>query len=175
MFLGRLGVGYTVRTFIRYNLIYPCLFTWFWMMIFSGISLEIDINSTGNLFQVLSNEGEENVMFHIFATLPFGKIISIVTLVIIFISYVTAADSNVSAMSAISTTGINPNNPEAPIGIKIIWGSLIGIIAWVMITSAGVDGIRLLCILGGFPALFIIILAALGILKLQIHEYKKTN
>ncbi len=165
LFLGRLSVGYTIRDFINYNLIFPAIFTCAWMTIFSGASLGLDISSEGKLFTVLSEQGEENIMFMILGDLPYGYWISILALIMIFISYVTAADSNISAMSAISTTGISPENPEAPISMKIVWGSLVGLIAWVMITSAGVDGIRLLCVLGGFPALFILILVGLGLVK----------
>ena len=86
----------------------------------------------------------------------------------IFISYVTAADSNISAMSAMSSKGIRPDDPEAAIWIKIIWGIAIGLISWIMITYAGIDGVRILCVLGGFPALFIIILVGLGLVKMLL-------
>ena len=170
LFLGRLSVGYTVRDFIHFNLILPSLFSCVWMMIFSGIAIENDLASSGALFQILNDRGEENVMFAIFANLPYGKAISLLTLVMVFISYVTAADSNISAMSAISTRGISPENPEAPIALKIVWGLVIGLISWVMITSAGLDGIRLLCILGGFPALFMIIIVAAGLVKILLNK-----
>lgn len=166
LFLGRLAVGYTVRDFINFNLIFPSLFTCIWMTIFSGAALGYDLANESSLLTVLNDQGEENILFTILAALPFGKGISLFVILMIFISYVTAADSNISAMSAISTTGISPENPESPIWIKLVWSTLVGLIAWVMITSAGVDGIRLLCVLGGFPALFIIILVALGIIKL---------
>ena len=165
LFLGRISLGYTVRDFIHFNLILPSLFAILWMTIFGGSALHFDSFLQGELFELMTAKGEESVMYRIFEALPLGRLVSIFTLIIIFTSYVTAADSNVSAMSAMSTKGINPENPEAPILIKIIWGSLIGIIAWVMITAAGVDGIRLLSVLGGFPALFIIILAALGMCR----------
>ena len=173
LFLGRLSVGYTIRDFINYNLIFPAIFTCAWMMIFSGASLGLDISSNGNLFTVLNEQGEENIMFMILGDLPYGYWISILALVMIFISYVTAAASNISAMSAISTSGISPENPEAPISMKVVWGSLVGLIAWVMITSAGVDGIRLLCVLGGFPALFILILVGIGLVKTVYSLRKK--
>ncbi len=170
LFLGRLGVGYTVRDFIHFNLIFPSLFSMIWMVIFSGSALYFDGASDGNLFQLLSTQGEQSVMYAIFDELPLAKIISFITLLTIFVSYVTAADSNVSAMSAMSSHGISPENPEAPLWIKVVWGSLIGVIAWVMITGAGIDGIRLLSVLGGFPALFLIIIVGLGLVKLFLNR-----
>ena len=168
LFLGRLAVGYTVRDFIHFNLLFPSLFTCLWMTVFSGLAIDYDLLYQGALHTILINEGEENVLFTILMDFPFGQLLAFLTIGMIFISYVTAADSNVSAMSAMSSTGIHPENPEAPIWIKVIWGSLIGLIAWIMITSAGIDGIRLLCVLGGFPALFIIIAVGIGLIKMLL-------
>ncbi|MEL6866109.1 MAG: BCCT family transporter [Bacteroidota bacterium] len=166
LFLGRLSVGYTVRDYLHFNLIFPSLFAMLWMSIFSGIALEQDVQSQGDLFDLLTREGEQYVLYRLFESLPLSQGISILTILTLFISYVTAADSNVSAMSAMSSQGINPSNPEAPLWIKVAWGSVIGLIAWIMITTAGVDGIRLLCVLGGFPSLFIILLAGLGLIRI---------
>ncbi len=170
LFLGRLAVGYSVREFVQCNLLLPSLFAILWMSIFSGTTLLFDIAQHGSLFSLMKETGEESVMYAIFNQLPFGRLISISTILMIFISYVTAADSNISAMSSISSHGIDPKHPEAPIWIKIIWGVIIGIISWIMLTYAGIDGIKMLSVLGGFPALFIIILAACGLLKLLIHS-----
>jgi len=169
LFLGRLAVGYTVRQLIHFNLIFPSLFAILWMTIFSGTALHFDISGNGVLYDLMLANGEENVMYAVFNKLPFGKLVSTITLIMVFISYVTAADSNISAMSAISTNGINPDNPEAPLWIKVVWGTLIGVITWVMISSAGIDGIRILSVLGGFPALFIIILVGIGVVKIMLN------
>ncbi len=169
LFLGQLAVGYTVRDYIHFNFLLPCLFISIWLMIFSGISIEFDLQKSGELYNLMKAQGEQNVLYAVLAELPLAQMVSLFTLIIVFISYVTAADSNTSAMSSISSIGINPDNPEAPLTVKIIWGCFIGLIAWIMITTAGVDGIRLLNVLGGFPALFLIIGVMLGLLKLMLN------
>lgn len=167
LFLGRLAVGYSVRSYIHYNLIFPSLFSAFWMLIFSGTVIHFEtVANEGVLSQVLNDDGAQNVIYAILNYLPFTQIISCVFLLIAFLSYVTAADSNTSAMSGISAKGISPNNPEAPLWIQLTWGILIGLVAWIMVCYAGIDGIKLLCTLGGFPALFVVIAVALGLLKL---------
>lgn len=171
LFLGRLGVGYTVRDFIHFNLVFPSLFGGMWMIIFSGAALSLDMGGTGNvLYEVLNTQGEENVIFAIFSQLPLSNLISIFFVLTIFISYVTAADSNTSAMSGISAKGINPENPEAPLSIKIAWGLMIGAVSYIMITFAGVDGIRMTSNLGGFPALFLVICVAIGLVRVLIKR-----
>lgn len=170
LFLGQLSVGYTVRQYIHFNLLLPSLFGGLWMVIFSGTAMQMDMTG-GGLYEVMQTGGEEQVIFAILDVLPFGKVISIVFVLIMFVSFVTAADSNTSAMSGISTKGISPDTPEAPFLIKMIWGIIIGTISFVMVTTAGTDGIKMISVLGGFPALFLIILVAAGAVKMMWESY----
>lgn len=167
LFLGRLSVGYTVRDYIHFNLLLPSLFGGLWMVIFSGTAIGLDMEEGQMLYEVLQNEGPQNVIFSLFGQFPMGLLISFIFLLIAFLSYVTAADSNTSAMSAMSSVGISPENPESPFGIKVIWGLVIGILAWTMIAKAGIDGVKQISVLGGFPALFLIILVGIGLIKMM--------
>lgn len=169
LFLGRIAVGYTVREFILFNLVLPSLFTIAWMSIFGGTSLSFDMQEGQNLFEMMQLKGEEIVMFQVLGSLPLGRIVSLATLIMVFISYVTAADSNVSAMSAISTYGISPKQPEAPLWVKLVWGAIIGSTAWLMVSTAGIEGIRILSVMGGFPALFLVTLVAVGLVKMILN------
>ena len=167
LFLGRLSYGYTVREFIHFNLLYPSIFGAIWMMIFGGTALHFDYFSEGNpIYEVLQNQGIEHVSFTILAALPFDKIISALFLIIVFLSFVTASDSNTSAMSGLSSTGISPDSPEPSLGIKVIWGMAIGAVSLIMITNSGIDGVKMVSNLGGFPALFFMIFAGFALVKL---------
>ena len=150
------------------------------MTIFSSTALEIDLFSENSiLYQTLNTEGgASKVLFQIIETLPWSELTVLIFLFAAFLSYVTAADSNTSAMSGISSTGISPESPEPSIWIKVAWGTLIGIIAWVMIAfsgegeSNGLDGIRMLSNLGGFPALILVIFVSIGLIKLIINSFR---
>jgi len=168
LFLGRLGKGYTVRQFILINLVFPSIFGGLWMMIFSGSAIHFDTLSNGALFQILTDKGPENVIYAIFESLPFTRLISIIFLLITFISYVTAADSNTSAMSNLCTKGITTEHQESPVFIQVIWGTIVGTLAWIMISYSGIEGIKMISVLGGFPALFLVIAISLGALQLMI-------
>jgi choline-glycine betaine transporter len=166
LFLARIGVGYSVRTFIRFNLLYPSLFSILWMIIFGGNALITDLNGSDfPLNDVLTNEGNGQVVFALIKDYPLSTVMSLIFLIAVFISYVTAADSNTTAMSAISSTNIDKEHSEAHFSTKIAWGLLIGVVTWIMIAfsgdgaSTGLDGIRILSNLGGLPALIIAIAA----------------
>ncbi|MGL1884903.1 MAG: BCCT family transporter, partial [Reichenbachiella sp.] len=170
LFLGRLSYGYTVREFIHFNLIIPSIFGGVWMMIFGGSALLMDMETQGQLYQSLQTLGAESIVYQLISTLPIKNLVTLLFLFLIFMSYVTAADSNTSAMSALSTKGITPENQEAPTPIKIIWGILIGVIAWVMIATVGIEGIKMTSILGGFPILFLMIVISLAAIKLMFSK-----
>jgi choline-glycine betaine transporter len=173
LFLGRVAIGYTVRDFINYNLILPSLFSIVWMLIFSGSAIYMDfVGHTANLYGALQKQGPEGVIYAVLDQLPLAQLTGLAFLGTAFLSYVAGADANTSAMSSLSSTGISPESPEAPIWIKIVWGSLVGLIAWVMIANAGIDGIKMASTLGGFPALFLVLAVALGLVKILLRPGK---
>ena len=180
IFLGRIGLGYTIREFIHINLLFPALFAIMWMTIFSSTAIEMDLfGENSPLYQLLIQEGGvSKVIFQILEALPWSNLTIIFFLFAAFLSYVTAADSNTSAMSGISSTGISPESPEPSIWIKVAWGSMVGIIAWVMIAfsgsgeNTGLDGIRMLSNLGGFPALILVLFVSMGLVKLIFDSFR---
>lgn len=175
LFLGRLAYGYTIRQFLLFNWIIPSLFGLFWMSVLSGTAIDLFLNKGLDLGGVLAREGPEAIVFQIFETLPLSKIIAVIFLLTTFLSYVTAADSNTEAMSGISSTGISPSSPAPSIFIKIVWGLTIGAVAYVMISLAGIGGIKMLSNLGGLPALFLIVAINIGLLKLLFLKRGKSN
>ena len=84
-------------------------------------------------------------------------------LVSAFVCFVTSADSNTTAMASISSRDVSLENPEGSLGLKLAWGLLVGATAWVMISFANTEGIKMISVLGGLPAavLLFFIMAAL--------------
>ena len=169
LFLGRLAVGYTVRAFILFNLLLPALFGAVWMVVIAGTTIALDQGSGGELYAVLTSVGPDPLLYRLFSQLGGGSPVLALLIGAIFLSYVTAADSNVSAMSALSTHGISPETPEAPLAIKIVWGVAVGLVATILVAASGIDGIRMMSVLGGFPALFIIVGAALSLTVMAVR------
>ena len=163
LFLGRLARGYTVRRFIEVNLLATSVFGAFWMVAFGGTALVVDGQSGGVLSDTLASGGPEAVAYALLGELPGVRVTAALFLVLVFLSYVTAADSNVSAMSALCVQDIGPDSAEAPVAIKLLWGVVIGTTSWVLVSFAGLDGIRLISTLGGFPAMALLILGAIGL------------
>jgi choline-glycine betaine transporter len=169
LFLGRLGRGYNIRTFIRFNLLFPSLFSLFWMFLFGSYSLYFDALFDGALSRLLQEKGPETIIFELIKQLPLSPWWILFYFFLVFLSFVTAADSNTSAMSGLSTTGISENNAEAASSVKIIWGCIIGITAWIMVSKAGIEGVKMTSNLGGFPALFLYLIVIMGTIRILIQ------
>ncbi|MCP4459923.1 MAG: BCCT family transporter [Cytophagales bacterium] len=172
LFLGRISYGYTVRQFLLFNWLIPSAFSILWMSIFSGTSLHLESSGQLDLVGLLGSKGPEAIIYQIFDYLPGAWLLLVIFLVTMYISYVTAADSSTEAMSGISSFGISPEAPSPPILIKFLWGGIIGLVAWVMVSYSGIDGVRMLSNLGGLPALFLIVLVNVGLVKWLIDKWK---
>ncbi|MEK3806951.1 BCCT family transporter [Bacillus sp. FSL H8-0547] len=156
LFLGRIAYGHTVRAFIIVNFALPAAFGGIWMTIFGGTSIYLQMDD-GKFGEILTNSGPEALVYAALETLPLSEMIIPLYLFIVFISFVTSADSTLAAMGGISSKGITPESPEPGVFIKIVWGITISAVAWVMISFAKIDGIKMLSNLGGVPAVFLVI------------------
>ncbi|WP_342513379.1 BCCT family transporter [Sporosarcina sp. FSL K6-1522] len=176
LFLGRIAYGYSVRTFIVVNFAIPSLFGGLWMTIFGGTTIHRLITDT-KIADIFTTEGPETALYAILADVPLSAVVIPFYLFIVFLSFVTAADSNISAMGGISSSGITPDSPEPSIVIKVTWGVAIAVIAWMMISFAKIDGIKMLSNLGGLPAMILCVLIAISLLKVASNprKYDKTD
>ncbi|WP_028308972.1 BCCT family transporter [Desulfitibacter alkalitolerans] len=171
LFLGRISYGHTVKDFIKMNFFFPAIFGAIWITVFSATSINFQMNGV-DLLGALTNVGPEAVGFTIFRQLPISALIIPFFLFIAFLAFVTAADSNTTAMGGISTSCISPDSPEPPTLIKVVWGLTVGIVAWVMLSFAGIDGIKMLSNLGGFPAMILELAVAVGLILVVSNPRK---
>ncbi|MDW5378288.1 BCCT family transporter [Halomonas sp. HP20-15] len=165
LFLGKISRGYTVREFLRVNLLYPALFASVWILIFSGTALYFQsqlgqTDAGADLYAILNDRGVENVLYELFRQLPFSQVWIPLLLFIAYISYVTAADSQTDAIGNLCTRGLTADSDlNAGIAMKVIWGVIVGVVSWVMVSFVGIDGVKMLSNLGGLPAMLIVLLA----------------
>lgn len=168
LFLGSLGKGYTVREFIRMTVFFPSLFAILWMTIFSGTILSFDMNDPGALKVVLDTKGAEAMVYAFLDRLPLSAVVAAIFMFTVFISYVAGADANTEAMACLCE-GKSANDPTpSSASLKVVWGALICVVSWVMISFAGgIDGIKILGNLGGLPALLIVGGAMFSLYKIK--------
>ena len=174
-FLGQIAYGRTVREFMAINFVLPSLFGAFWMAVFSGTAINYEVLREANLAELLQPDADgqshyELVTFKVFSYLPLPIVLVVFYVISTFICFVTSADSNTTAMAAISSTGISPDAPEGGTWVKVAWGVLVGTVAWVMISFRDINGIKIISVLGGFPACILIFLVMVSLAYVVIHH-----
>lgn len=156
-FLARLGVGYKVKDLIKINFGIPILFNIVWSGIFSNLAINYQLSGKLDLINILNTEGAEATIYAIFREMPGAQIIIILFFVALLLSMITAMDSTTNSIAALSTTGISPEKQEAPVFLKVMWGVMFAVLSYIMLTIAGIDGIKMVSNLGGLPNIFIIL------------------
>jgi glycine betaine transporter len=171
VFLGRVLRGYTIKDAIRCNFVIPALFSTLWMGLFSTATIYYELNGVG-MYDILNNSGPEAVVYAVFEQLPLSIIIIPFYLFIVFISFVTASDSNTNAMAGLCTTGITQEEQESPAWLKVVWGVTMAVVTWLLVSFAGIDGIKAASNLGGFPNMFLMVFMIIGLIKISINPKK---
>ena len=156
-FLARLGVGYKVKDLIKINFGIPILFNIVWSGIFSNLAINYQLSGKLDLINILNTEGAEATIYAIFREMPGAQIIIILFFVALLLSMITAMDPTTNSIAALSTTGISPEKQEAPVYLKVMWGVMFAVLSYIMLTIAGIDGIKMVSNLGGLPNIFIIL------------------
>jgi choline-glycine betaine transporter len=169
VFLGRIGVGYTVRAFVGVNLFIPALFALVWMSIFGGTALSLELFHGAGLKTLLETKGSESLVYAVFHLFPGAVYIIPVFLFTAFVAYVTGANSNTMAMASMSSHGMEAQDTEPALSMKILWGTVVGAVALTMLCLSGIGGIKTLSYLGGIPALFYEWLVGICLLRVALR------
>ncbi len=171
LFLGRIAVGYTVREFVLFNLVAPATFGGIWMMVFGGAAIGADADTAHGLVAALDARGPEAVAYALFNTLPLSQVVIALFISLTFISFVTAMDSNTHSITSVCLKKMSPGQkrPRAERWIKIFWGALIGAVAFIMTSTTGIEGVRMLSNLGGLPGLFILLGMGAVIITMRVN------
>ena len=168
VFLGKILKGYTLRDAIMADFVFPSLFSTVWMGVFSSTSLYYEMNGA-DLYGILLESGEGSVVYAVLDQLPLATLMVVFYLFVVFISFVTAADSTTNVVSGLCTSGLDQDQQESKAWVKIVWGITVGVITWILLSFAGIDGIKQAFDLSGFPMMFLIILMIISLLKVCMN------
>jgi len=164
LFLARISYGRTIREFVLINLIAPALFGVLWFGVFGGYAINLMTSGTFDMFAYMNTAGFDGVMLKLAEFLPMGRVIQPIIIITVMLSYITMADSMTSSISLMSLKD-NLNVKEAPLPIKVFWGSLMGALAVIFVMAGGIGGMKTLLAISGFPVLIVMMFFYAGIMK----------
>ncbi|WP_068088838.1 BCCT family transporter [Polycladidibacter stylochi] len=164
LFYARLGRGRTVREFIAMTLFGPSLFCFVWIAIFGGSAIHLQSTGTLDIWANIQTNGMASTVFAIFGSLPLAKVTMVIFIIAIIASLVTYADPMTSVLATLSCKSSSVDE-EAPKYLKLIWGPAIGTVGYIIIATGGIDGIRGMFTLIGFPLMFLVLAICVSAVK----------
>jgi choline/carnitine/betaine transport len=134
MFIAKISRGRTLRQFVSVVILVPAVISLVWFSIFGTTAIQQQMDGAG-----LIVTPPEEVLFGVLDNLPFPLITSILLILLIAIFFITGADSASLVMGTLSQQG----RPEPSRWVAVVWGSLVGVIAAVLlVTGAEGSGLR---------------------------------
>ena len=136
LFMVRCANGRTLREFVLIEWLLPALFGIVWFTVFGGTILHAQLwEGSMDFLNIYNTQGAEALTLALFDVLPLSTIAKIVMLVIITISLVTQCDSMAVTLAGMCMDDSNENT-EAPIWMKLFWGTVFAVVAAVFVVLA---------------------------------------
>lgn len=145
MFIARVSRGRTIREFVLGVLLAPTLVGFFWIAVFGGTAVNLELN-TGGIAAAVA-EGVEKALYITLDQLPLGALTSALSTIVIVTFFVTSSDSG-SLVIDMLTAGGDPNPPKSQ---RIFWAVLEGVVAAILLIAGGLSALQTAAITSALP------------------------
>lgn len=162
MFLGKISYGHSVRSFIGINILASAAASGLWINIFGGTAISQQLHGV-DLYGKMESAGMESAVYTMLENLPAGMALVPVLVIVVLLSVVTAADSTTNVLGNLCCQG--EEQEAGMIFVKVVWGVLLGAMSILMVCSKGIAGIKMISVIGGIPAVFLLLLSGISLLK----------
>lgn len=160
MFIAKISRGRTIRQFVLVVIAVPSLISMIWFAIFGTTAIDQQMNGAD-----LQTTPPENVLFGVLANLPLTEVTNILLIALIAIFFITGADSASLVMGTMSQQG----RPEPKRWVTVTWGTLVGVIAAVLLVSgeegSGLRALQHMTIIAALPFAAILVFMMIALMK----------
>ncbi len=165
LFLARLGKGRTVRQFLLMNIFAPTIFVYFWINTFGSVAIYFQWKNVFDVWSHVQTSGLESTVAAILQTFPLSSVLIALFIVCTMTSFATLADPMTTVLATLSTRGISINE-EAPRPLKTIWGATAGLMALLLISTTGLEGLRGMAVFSGLFMMFVTLGICISIVRI---------
>jgi choline/glycine/proline betaine transport protein len=160
MFIARVSKGRTVREFVLGVLLVPTLMTFFWISVFGGSALSIEIENPGALSEIILNDSSTS-LFVFLQEFPLPALTSFLGIFMVAVFFVTSSDSGSLVIDSITAGG----KLDAPVGQRILWALMEGAVAIALLLGGGLKAMQTASVSTGILFLFVIFVMVYSLLK----------
>jgi choline/glycine/proline betaine transport protein len=169
MFIARISRGRTVREFVLGVLLVPTLLAMFWLTIFGGTALHVELWGAGGIVDAVN----EDTTLALYRTLEamdaglLGAIFAAVATLLIGTYFVTSSDSG----TLVITTLLSVGDPEPPVAHRVVWGLGEGFVAAVRLITGGLAALQAASIIAALPFSVIMLFMCWALVKGLSEEH----
>ena len=168
-FIARISKGRTIKEFVIYVLFAPSFATFLWMGVFGGFAFDLQITQGIDIASVVK-EDSSKALFVVLKELPLSEVLSFLSLFLVATFFITSSDSGSLVVDYMTAGG----KLDAPIGQKIFWASMEGLIAIALLLGGGLVALQAASISTGFPFSLLLAIVAICLGK-ELKKYYEEN
>jgi glycine betaine transporter len=157
-FIARISRGRTIREFVLGVLFVPSLVSFIWFAVFGGAAINLALAGHANISVAASQAA---VLFDTLNAFPWGMITSLLAVVLIALFFISGADAASVVLGMLSSGGtLEPRKT-----VIILWGTLTGLCAAVLLLSGGLNALQQAAILAAVPFALVMIALCYALIK----------
>lgn len=168
VFQGKVAVGYTWRRFLLVNVLAPGIFNVVWFVAFGGNAIFIDAFKGGTLGAEIAAGGVPIANYALLKYLPFSSILIPLVVAALFFGFITLADAMTGTLAKMTIVG-KSDEDEAPVQMKVIWGSIVGLDTFLCLFCLGAVGtgaLQFMSVVFGLPIFIVTLCVICGLGKM---------
>ena len=173
MFIARISKGRTFKEFVLGVLFVPTLMTFFWISVFGGSGLLLEIETPGILSTPVLEDASTS-LFLFLKAFPLYTFTSIIGIFMVSVFFVTSSDSGSLVIDSITSGG----KLDAPVGQRIFWALIEGFVAIALLLGGGLAAMQTASVSTGILFLLILFVICYSLiidLKKDLSTVKKES
>jgi choline/glycine/proline betaine transport protein len=160
MFIARISKGRTIREFLLGVLLGPSLAGFVWLTVFGNTALYQEVYGAGGIAEVVANN-LPTAVFVVLERYPLGSLTGLVGTLCVVLFFVTSFASASLVVDTIASGGIE----DPPVGQRVFWAVLEGLVAAVLLLSGGLAALQTAAITTALPFCVVIIFMCVALVR----------
>lgn len=159
-FIARISRGRTIREYILGAVVVPTAIGIVWFSIVGGSAIHYEMNGTLQIWEAVQADVGSGI-YVLLQAMPWSTLLSFIVFVNMAVFVVTSADS----ASFFVAMQMAKGEYEPKVGLKVICGLFLGMLAAVLLMSGGLKGLQAASIVAGSPFAIAIIAMIWSLIK----------
>ena len=170
MFIARISRGRTIREFIVGVMFVPTTMAFFWICMFGGNALHLELNAPGGVGTagILELVRAEQLESALYGTIERMTDLSWLVWAMCFLAtfllatwFITSSDSGTLVIATMLSLG----DDHPPLRFRVVWGSAEGLVAAVLLLAGGLEALRAASVAAALPVSVVLLLMTFGVVK----------